>query len=375
MKQLFLAILGLGLVWGLAAQVPSAPKNEPDLAIGPGDVRIDQSMEGGYILYIRAKGDIHSIILTESTADPKRKLDSYTLRSKEVNPINGNEKRLLDGKFIESSGMHFLLSSTVVPDTEFGQAYRIFVPYVVVFGYPSARYGEISLLDGAYFNIRSFAKPFADYSGAWKDNPYTIRLTQKASSGPGLSYNKEAVKAFERYVSSAPGSLTYSKGEGDLVLAIKAVLAAAPAGAQDVGLCLDASISLENDAPYLRQKIGPLLQDFMATHPGSRIALVQFRDYLEDFLYKITPFSSDVSIMQGALDNYLPSGGRDTPEAVNEGLYAALTELDWETTSRLLILVGDAPPHPVPRGSVNTEMVLAKLREQAVRLQAIILPD
>ena len=347
----------------------------PDLSVGPTDIRMDQNSDGGYILVIRAKPDIQSIIITESTADPNKKLDTYTLRAKEFNPVNGNEKKKLDGKFIETPGMYFLMSSTPQPDVSFGQVFRIFVPYVVVFGFPSSRYGELSMTDGAYLNIRSFQKPYADYSGAWKDNPYTIKLTQKANETHDQGYNKEAVKAFERFSRTGKGQLRYSKGEADLLACLKTELMAIPAGPMDVALCLDATKSMENDAPYLRQELVPLVQAYLNKHPGSRFGIVQFRDYMEDFLYKITPFTTDVTLIQNMLKDYYPGGGRDTPEAVNEGLYASLTELAWSGTSGLVILVGDAPPHPVARGSVDFDMVSTKLQELKVRIQAIILPD
>ena len=45
------------------------------------------------------------------------------------------------------------------------------------------------------------------------------------------------------------------------------------------------------------------------------------------------------------------AGGGDGPEAVNQGLHAALNDLKWDAdkkTAKLLFLIGDAPPHSYP---------------------------
>ena len=88
-----------------------------DLSIGKDDVRIIQSPEGGYHLYIRKKADIASVLLTETTRDPNLKADNYAYRSPDYNPVNGDEKRLLDGVFIPpEKKMYSLIDST--PEAE-----------------------------------------------------------------------------------------------------------------------------------------------------------------------------------------------------------------------------------------------------------------
>jgi hypothetical protein len=158
---------------------------------------------------------------------------------------------------------------------------------------------------------------------------------------------------------------------GDLA----AVLASLPAGPLEVAICLDATKSMENEAPAIRKDLFPVLRDFVAGRPGARMALVQYRDYLEDFLYKIAPFADNLDPLRAQLLDYTASEGRDTPEAVLEGVYACLTELDWSAARKVIILVGDAPPHPLARGSVNADLVTRRLGESGAMLQAIILPE
>ena len=155
-----------------------------DLSVSPEDLRIEQGADGGYHLYIRRSGDIQSVLLTESTADPDSKLAVYALRNPEYHPENGDEKRLLNGEFLDpSNGLYSIIDSTPEEHDELGPTFHLFIPYVVTFGYPWSRGGEIQVLDGTYLNIRAFAEPFSDYSGGFRDNPFVLRVTQRSRKG------------------------------------------------------------------------------------------------------------------------------------------------------------------------------------------------
>ena len=47
----------------------------------------------------------------------------------------------------------------------------------------------------------------------------------------------------------------------------------------------------------------------------------------------------------------------------------------WAAESRKIILVGDAPPHPRPRGKITKEQVYAEAEALSIELYAIILPQ
>ena len=51
-----------------------------------------------------------------------------------------------------------------------------------------------------------------------------------------------------------------------------------------------------------------------------------------------------------------PSEGGDTPEAVADGLFDARTKLSWERDAyKVLLLVGDAPPHGKKYNSIGDD--------------------
>ncbi|AHC13646.1 VWA domain-containing protein [Salinispira pacifica] len=346
-----------------------------DLGISVEDLRIEQSLEGGYYLYVRNKADIESIILTESTEDPEREVASYTLRNPEYHPENGDEKRILDGEILEDDTLHFLLDSTPVPDDQFGSAFRIFIPYVVIYGYDWSRQGEIQVLDGTYLSVRSFELPYADYRGAFQDNPFIIRVSQRPSPGPPEgNYMEETVESFSRIAEDTSGKVLYSQGEEDILTRIEEILSDEEGRQLDLVIALDSTQSMENDMPYLRDHLGDLIERTTTGFDRVRIGFVYYRDYLEEYLYRISDFQTGTDVVGDVLARIRPTGGRDIPEAVNEALYAALENFAWMADNRKIILIGDAPPHPRPRGKITAEMVKEAASENDVAVHVIILP-
>jgi len=147
----------------------------------------DETLEG-FILGIKVLPGRGSVLITESSADPDGKIDVYAYRTEGENPINENEKRILEGTFLVNNGpSRFLVDSTPEPDPLLGEAFRIFIPHQLVFGYPWSRNGRISVGRGTWLNIRCFEKPYADYNGDWQDNAFVLDTNQPLVDESGLT--------------------------------------------------------------------------------------------------------------------------------------------------------------------------------------------
>jgi len=349
------------------------------LVIPPGNLRIEQSIKGGYDLWIKAVPGLGSVLITESTADPAKKTPAFALRSPVRNSVNGDEKRVLNGKFLESQGkktQFALIDSTPEDHPSFGKAFHIFIPYVVVYGYPWSRSGEIQVLDGTWLNIRGFSKPYADYTGGFHDNPYVIKVVQKPLPGPAEdNYMDDTVKAFKEIAENGSGDTVLGAADEDIIENIRGIIEKAKGDSLDLVLCLDTTQSMEDNIPYLKSSLIPMLEKETRGFARVRFGMVLYKDYFETYLTKIIPFQPTLSAAQKFLDSIRVSGGRDIPEAVNEALYAALGGFDWSADSRKIILIGDAPPHPRPRGTVTKEMVYDTAKKENVEINTIILPQ
>jgi hypothetical protein len=232
------------------------------------------------------------------------------------------------------------------------------------------------VVDGTYLNIRSFTLPYGDYRGTFQDNPFVLRVSQKPLEGPPEgNFMRDTAEAFREISAAGGGNLIYSTGADDLVDKIGLILEKERGKTLDLALCLDTTGSMKDDIDAIRQQLIPLLERMISGFPDFRIGMVLYKDYYEEYLTRLVPFTSDFEVFRRTLNGIRVGGGRDIPEAVYEALYEAAGQFPWAAESRLIILIGDAPPHPRQRGRVSKEMVDQAVAERNIRVNAIILPQ
>lgn len=348
-------------------------------------------------------------MLVETTKDPAGKNDSYAYRALEYNAINGDEIRFLDGKKLESEYSKFsLIDSTPEPDEQFGEAFHIYIPHQMQYGYHWSRNGKITISKGTFINIRAFEKKYADYTGEYYDNAYMFDLgpkvkihhepeentEEKIIPEPEIIPEKEEIPVLtDDYnpVASAKFSeisdfLTYSKGPETIVDDIMAAIENInPKNMVDVVFAIDATGSMKDDIEQLRKEWIPRLIDSLKDFKDIRFGLLLYRDYVDNFRHKNLPvkffdFTKDINIFNKNLNGFKINGkeGGDIPEAVYEALYASLEFYEWRPDAqKKIILIGDAEPHPAPRGTkkYTKELVQKTAAEKQIKIDAIITPD
>ncbi|MFP3090717.1 VWA domain-containing protein [Treponema sp. TIM-1] len=370
MKAVFCLFIGALFLW-------ISPVHGQDLSIDLEDLRIEQRVDGGFHLFIRKKPDIASVLLTESTRDPALREDNFAYRSPDWNPINGDELRVLNGRPISrEQQLWSLIDSSPETHPELGAAFHIYIPYILNFGSENSRHGEVYVANGTYFNIRAFSLPYADYRGRFKDNPYVLEVTQKPLEGPPEgNYMKDTVDAFTQIAAQGHGEPIWSTGHEDLVDKIKTVLDKEPGRSLDLVLCFDTTSSMRDDIDPVRRLLIPMLKQTVSKYQDFRIGMVLYKDYFDEYLNRVIPFTRDFAAFQRSLNAISVSGGRDIPEAIYEALYEGAVKFPWEGDTRLLILIGDAPPHARARGKISKAMVDEAVAEQGLKVYTIILPQ
>lgn len=398
------------IVFALAAQLCFSE----DLLIKPEDLRLvfeegkKISDQSGYHLFIRKKNGIESVMLTETTKDLNGNSDNYAYRALEYNPINGDEKRLLNGKFLESKySLYSLIDSTPEQDEFFGQAFHIYIPAEIAYGYEWSRNGTVKINKGTFINIRAFEKKYGDYSGNFLDNPFMFDLgtpIKKQKTEPPLEqkneplpeikepifltddYNPAAAASFMEIAASNDGLLQYSKGPETLLDDIKKILEnITPKEKVDVVFAIDSTGSMKDDIQKLREEWEPKLSATLSSFKNIRIGLLLYRDYCDTYKLMGLPvkkfeFTDSIEKFIKYLNSFKIYGseGGDLPEAVYEALYASLTFYNWrKDATKKIILIGDAEPHPEPKGTgkYTKALVTNTSKEKNITIDAIILPD
>jgi len=351
-----------------------------ELSLGPEDFRFEQRGENGFHLFIRKKSGVSSVLLTESTRDPRMMADNFAYRAPEWNPVNGDEIRILNGVPIpRENGIFSLIASSTEQYPELGEAFHIFVPWIVTYGFEDTRHGEVLMTNGTYINVRTFSLPYADYRGRFADNPFVLQGVQRPddeSEEEQEEQFEEAEAAFIEIARQTSGDFIYAAGPSDFIGIIESLIKREEGKSLDIVICMDTTGSMGKYIDAVRKMLVPMIRRALSGFSNWRIGMVLYRDYPPDaYVTKIVPFTRDFGYFQRYLNTIVTWGGGDVPEAVYEALYDGAEKFPWAAESRLLILAGDAAPHPEPKGDITREMTFQKIAGNDLKLSAVLLPQ
>lgn len=136
----------------------------------------------------------------------------------------------------------------------------------------------------------------------------------------------------------------------------------------DVIIALIDSFASEGaDIMFLIDKTGSMWDDIAAIQSGltsiiaalpasCRLGLASYGDLMEDSVwgwggndwYDFEDLTLNHPDIQLLVDNLTTTGGGLIPESVFDGLYRTIQKADWQSTNKLLIIIGDAPPLITP---------------------------
>ena len=114
----------------------------------------------------------------------------------------------------------------------------------------------------------------------------------------------------------------------------------------DLALVIDCTASMSGELDAVQGGCDDLMIFVSDLVSSMRIGIVGYRDRRNRFETKGWDFTTDVNEARSRLWSLEAAEGGDTPEMVYEALLGAYTNLSWTPEhSKVLILIGDAPPH------------------------------
>lgn len=123
----------------------------------------------------------------------------------------------------------------------------------------------------------------------------------------------------------------------------------APVGTRivDLAFVLDTTGSMSEEIAAVKTTIQKVAKVLSTEQTTVRIGLVEYKDRTDPFVTKIYPFATDLAAFAQKVSQISAGGGGDTPEDMNAGLHAAMTQLAWSDRSvaRMAFVIADAPPH------------------------------
>jgi hypothetical protein len=119
----------------------------------------------------------------------------------------------------------------------------------------------------------------------------------------------------------------------------------------DVAFVVDTTGSMKDDIKAVKDSLFEIVDHITTRTEGLeiRFGVVSYRDHPPQdrtYVTRVFDFTEKIKRVHNLISDLKPSEGGDTPEAVADGLFDARTKLSWERDAyKVLLLVGDAPPH------------------------------
>lgn len=144
--------------------------------------------------------------------------------------------------------------------------------------------------------------------------------------------------------------------------------------ALDLVFLVDATGSMADEIHKLRDSLRTIANRVGAlpSQPDLCFGLVAYRDQGDAFLTRTHDLTNDLGSFQQTLNRLQAGGGGDYPEALNEALDETVHRIGWRGagTSRLVVLVADAPPH-LDRGGPFYDQAAAAALARGIKLHAV----
>ncbi|MGV6815166.1 MAG: vWA domain-containing protein [Phycisphaerales bacterium] len=144
----------------------------------------------------------------------------------------------------------------------------------------------------------------------------------------------------------------------------------------DVVFVLDTTGSMGGLIEGAKQKIWAIANQISQAQqtPVIRFGLVGYRDRGDAYVTTMTELTEDLDTVYSDLMNYRAQGGGDTPESVNEALFAAIERFEWSeqpNALKMVYLVGDAPPKMEYNDDVKYQASCRLARERGININTI----
>lgn len=147
-----------------------------------------------------------------------------------------------------------------------------------------------------------------------------------------------------------------------------------PVDTVDVMFTIDATGSMGDEMNYLKSELVNIFYRLDKKIRSKRLALTFYRDQGDEFVVRNFDFNTDITKMQHILKMQNADGGGDYEEAVEEALMASM-EQDWQSNTKLLFLLLDAPPHFTERNVEIIKSQIRKAQEKGIKIIPIVASD
>jgi len=185
----------------------------------------------------------------------------------------------------------------------------------------------------------------------FKGTSYANGRTQFFPRDAGLRGNETLDVSVTSQGRAEKRTITLSGVDQDISVVV-AAMAQRKAPIVDVMFVLDTTGSMGDEIARIQLTLLEVAARIQRLEPNAtvRYGLTLYRDRGDSYVTQVKDFTTDTRAFLAELQQVDADGGGDIPEALNEGLHAAIHGARWTPAEvpnavRVAILVADAPPH------------------------------
>ncbi len=162
-------------------------------------------------------------------------------------------------------------------------------------------------------------------------------------------------------------SIPYSHGINEII-----VDSQQPENRIEIALVVDATGSMSDELEYIKTELVDVVQRVKNNNSQATVytSSVFYRDEGDEYVTRVSNFSSDISVTNSFISKQSANGGGDFPEAVHTALEKAVEELQWSSNAktRLMFLILDAPPHHKDVVIASIQNTMGKVAEKGIKI-------
>ncbi len=115
----------------------------------------------------------------------------------------------------------------------------------------------------------------------------------------------------------------------------------------DLMMMIDTTGSMTDELVYIQEELRDVITRVQSENGNIpiRVSVNFYRDEGDEYVIREFPFTTDINGALSDLAAQSAGGGGDFPEAVHTAMNSALNNHDWESSTKLMFFVLDAPPH------------------------------
>ncbi len=114
----------------------------------------------------------------------------------------------------------------------------------------------------------------------------------------------------------------------------------------DIVFSFDTTGSMASVIQSVRENLQEIVDRLFKDIPNLRVGMIAHGDYCDypNMMWKMD-LSNNIGDIKSFVKNSLDTNGGDYPECYEYVLYSATRYFDWKSNVKILVVIGDAPPH------------------------------